>query len=372
MAGLLEHGRGRVVSRPRGLLEVMRAGRQRARPLGERRRGARVRLQAPGLPGAVVDRAADERVAEAVAARELRRHRDPRGQQLVDRGQRIGLAEAGGGRRQVELERLARDRRAPAQPARTLGQPGDLLAERGRHRGRHADRLGLADCAARRARPARELLEVERVAAALLVDHRPRGRAEHRPRLGLAQRPEPQLGHEPVAARRLQRGQQRVRHLPGAERERDQQRRRRRPPQQVGDQLDRRVVGPVDVVEDQHERRRPCELLQQCAHRPVRMEALVLEPAGRRHAARRREHPRELGDAVADQRLEPLLAEPGDVVVERVDPDGERQLALQLGSAPGEHGQPPPGRALGQLAQEPCLADPGLAAEHEPGDPRTS
>ena len=51
------------------------------------------------------------------------------------------------------------------------------------------------------------------------------------------------------------------------------------------------------------------------------------------------------------------------MVVERVDPDRERQLALELGAAADEHGMPPRGGALGELAEQPGLADPGLAAD---------
>jgi hypothetical protein len=58
------------------------------------------------------------------------------------------------------------------------------------------------------------------------------------------------------------------------------------------------------------------------------------------------------------------------VVIERVDPDRERQLALELGAAADEHGMTPRDGTLAQLTEQPRLADPGLAADHQPARPR--
>ena len=127
-----------------------------------------MRGEPPRLAGAVVDRAAHERMAEAIAARDVGRAGHARRQQLVDRGQRLVVVELGGGGREVEVERVAGDRRAPRQPPGALAQRRDLLLERARHRRRHADASGSASPATRGRRGlARELLEVERVAAAL-------------------------------------------------------------------------------------------------------------------------------------------------------------------------------------------------------------
>ena len=57
--------------------------------------------------------------------------------------------------------------------------------------------------------------------------------------------------------------------------------RRRRPAQQRGEQLDRCRIGPVDVVEHEHERRRRCDALEQLAHGPVGAVALVLSARAR-------------------------------------------------------------------------------------------
>jgi hypothetical protein len=48
-----------------------------------------------------------------------------------------------------------------------------------------------------------------------------------------------------------------------------------------------------------------------------------------------------------------------------VDEDPERQVALQLGRAAGEHGAAARVGALDQLGQQARLADAGLAFEHQ-------
>src|SRR4051794_34178293 len=97
-------------------------------------------------------------MAEAVAARDVRGSDHARGKQVVDRRQRIRLRERRGGRRQVEVEGLAGHRGAPGEPPRAVAEARDLLPERRRDGRWHVAAL-----------VARELLEVERVAAALAV-----------------------------------------------------------------------------------------------------------------------------------------------------------------------------------------------------------
>jgi hypothetical protein len=143
----------------------------------------------------------------------------------------------------------------------------------------------------------------------------------------------------------------------------------------VRDQLQRRVVGPLEVVEQDDQRRAAGELLEQRAHRAVRAVALVLQRGRRRRARGRdgREHARELGHAVAEHALHPVGSEPVDVVVERVDPDAERQVALELSAAAGEHDAALLLGAAGELLEQAGLADPGLAAQRdEAGAPADS
>src|SRR5438477_5939504 len=51
----------------------------------------------------------------------------------------------------------------------------------------------------------------------------------------------------------------------------------RRPAQECAEQLDRRRVGPVEVVEHEYERPRLREMLEQRAHGPMAAIALVLK-----------------------------------------------------------------------------------------------
>ena len=312
-AGLLEHGDGRLVADLRRALEVVRARGQRARPVGERGGGARVRLQPPRLAGAVVDRAAHERVAEAVAARDVGRRRRCR-RPAARRARPASRARPGRRRRPRGRGRTARP--PPRRPSRAAGPAPAGRRSPGRARrataGGTPTRSPSAPGSAAAGAGARaQLLEVERVAAALAVDRRQRPAAPSSASgLGLGQRPEPDSLTSPSRAACVERGQQAVGHLPGAEGERDQHGRRRRAAQQVRDQLERGVVGPVHVVEHEHDGLAHRQPLQQRADRAVGVEALVLQAArGRAGRRRRGQHARELGHAVADQRLQLALAE---------------------------------------------------------------
>ena len=100
----------------------------------------------------------------------------------------------------------------------------------------------------------------------------------------------------------------------------DQHGRRRRPAQQRAEQLDRRRVGPMEVVEHEHERPRLRELLEQRAHRTMAAIALVLER--HRSAAcerrQRREDVRELGLHLVVEGGELLRVEAPDVLIQRI------------------------------------------------------
>ena len=110
--------------------------------------------------------------------------------------------------------------------------------------------------------------------------------------------------------RPLERGRETLRHLAGAVRQRHEHGRGRRPAQQRAEQLDRRRVGPVEVVEHEHERLRRREPLEQRAHGAVAAIALVLERdlAAARERRQRREDVRELGLDVVVERREPISA----------------------------------------------------------------
>ena len=123
----------------------------------------------------------------------------------------------------------------------------------------------------------------------------------------------------------------------------------------------------MQVVEREHDRLVARERLEQPADGTVRAVALVLQPVSGRAAGRleRREHVGELRHRLLVEVRDRLRSEPVDVLVERVDEDPERQLALQLGRAAGEHDVAQRLGALAELAEQARLADPRLAHERE-------
>ena len=185
--------------------------------------------------------------------------------------------------------------------------------------------------------------------------------------VALRQRLQPQLAHAAVARRRLERGEHRCRELPVAERQRAEDPRGRGSPQQVHEELERRLVRPVQVIEDDDQRLPGGERHEQRAHRAMGAEALVLQ-RGERHVGRGDggQHPRQLGQALAHQLLQPAGCERRDVIVERGHPDAERELLLHLRAAAHEHQAAAGVGAVGQLGQQARLAAAGLAAHHHP------
>ena len=157
--------------------------------------------------------------------------------------------------------------------------------------------------------------------------------------------------------------------LPGPHRDREQHRRGRRPLEQSAEQLDRGRVGPVDVVEDEHERPRRCEELQQLADCAVAAVALVLGGgrAARVEAGERGEDGRKLRPDLWLELVEAPRLDAADVLVEGVDEDPERQLLLELRRRARQHEVIAFVRASRKLREEPRLADPRLADELDHG-----
>ena len=137
------------------------------------------------------------------------------------------------------------------------------------------------------------------------------------------------------------------------------------------EQLGRRGVRPVDVVEREHERPAQRQPLEQLPHRAMGAVALVLHDgrAGGCEARQRGQHVRELAAHLLAERREQLRVQAGDELVEGVDEDPERQVALELGGAPREDGAAAGVGAPAQLGQQPGLADPRLALDRERGGP---
>ena len=317
-----------------------------ARAARRQRRGdALVRTKPPGGRRGVVDRAAHDRMAEGEAAAVARRAHEVDGHEPVEwRRDRAGV-QLGGERRELGVERVAGDRCALDQRPRRARQHLQLDADRRGHARRHPGP------------GARQLVQEQRVAVGLAGDPLAIGDvAQQRERLVMAERFQVQVlgagverAHRDAAFRR-------------AQREHEQVRRARRAAQQVLDELDRRVVRPVQVVQRQSDRALAGEQLDQPAQRPVVAEALRggLGRGGRRHAVRRgRQHRAEPGI----QRLDAARVQGRNMVVERGDGERERHLALVLGRAPGEREQPGRAGALRGGFQQRGLADPRLTAD---------
>jgi len=320
--------RGRVVAGDRRLaleLLLVIGGAVQLQLVGERQ----VQLGALTREQVVVQRLAQERVAEAEAGL-------PAGDQhlLGDRlAQRRlhGVELQPGDRRERSLVEHAPDRdhaRNPLRVGRELLDPRDE---------RVAQALGRGAAAVE---PGREqLLGVERVALAALeqpVEQRlvGLGAEDVAQRLGQLQAIErPQL--DPAdAVEALELGQQRSQRvaavqLVGAVAEQQQHPRLAHGPRRVGDERARRAVGPVHVLERQHERLALGEDLQQLEHR------LEQPQLSRRVRAR---------------------VAPVGVVVEawqdrrQLDAVGRRQLPERLVTASDDRPQRPQQRRVGQVA----------------------
>ena len=277
---------------------------------------------------------------------------------------------AGGG--QLDLERVAGDRRALQHAAGGLREQRELLAQRGGDGRRDLD---VAEADVRARGPARhraphragELLEVERVASALGVQRAGRRAvdrvAQELPGLVARQGAELDPGRRSVAVRPVERGGEVLRELPGAHREGEEHPRRRRSPQQRAEELGGPRVRPVQVVQHEHEGRGRGEQLQQLPHGPVRAVALVLQRRRGGGGGQRRKDEAELRPGFVAQAAQALRREPGDVLLQRVDERPEGQVALELRRAAGEHELSAGLGAPSELRQQAGLADPRLARE---------
>ena len=180
--------------------------------------------------------------------------------------------------------------------------------------------------------------------------------------LGLAERRERQVRDAPVARGAGQRGRERRRLDALARGDGDQHRAAGRPPHERGQRVDGAGVRPVDVVEPQHERPRAGEPLEQVAQGAV--ERVAVGRAGdaveRGERGQRRRQRARLGEA---EQRQPAVAQLAQVRVQRLGPDGVRQVVLELRRRRAEHQAAGRRGALRQLGQQPRLADPRLAVD---------
>ena len=201
--------------------------------------------------------------------------------------------ELGDGRREIDLERLPGDRGGTEQRELLGRERRELAGERRRDRGRHGNACDLdgivaldrdrSECPVA-ARPP-ELLEIEGVPAAVAI-HRCGGSGldvrEKRGGLRLRQG----LERDPSCRGRRKRRREARRRLSRTERKREEDGCVRATAQQGCDELDRSLVAPVQVVEDDDEWPVLREELEERPRGAVRAVALVGDGAGERPPAR--------------------------------------------------------------------------------------
>ena len=122
----------------------------------------------------------------------------------------------------------------------------------------------------------------------------------------------------------------------------------------------------MHVVEREHHRLALGQPLEQAPHRvvqPVALGALTAAGLAPVLAGQRREDRRELGHQALVQRPQERGLQRAQVVVERVDDQPERDVALELGGAALEHQVAPVLALAAKLREQPGFADARLADE---------
>ena len=119
----------------------------------------------------------------------------------------------------------------------------------------------------------------------------------------------------------------------------------------------------MDIIEHEHQWPRLGEPLEELTDRAMAAIALVLERdlAAVGERPQRREDVRELRLNLVVEGGEPLRVQAADVLIERIDEDGERQVVLELRRRPAENEVPADLGASGELPEKTRLADPRFA-----------
>ncbi len=273
----------------------------------------------------------------------------------------VHLGHRGG---QPGLERVAGHGGRVEHPSRIRRQCRQLGTKSGGDRGRHGFVSSVGG--ERRCRAhARELLEVERVAAGLRVDRRGRI-ADQLGRLRLAQGGELQREHAVLSLCAGERKAQLVGYLALARGHRKQHGRRGRPAHQRRQSVKRRRVGPVDVVQPDDQRADRRQSLEQIPQRPVRAMTIARRCSGRsiRESGQQRPKLQGLGKA---QLRHPALTQFREVTVQRLGPEHIGQITLEFRGARTEHGCAVRCSGRRQMCNQPRLADAGLALDLDHG-----
>jgi hypothetical protein len=330
-----------------------------------------MRLYAPAGRHRVVDDPPHDRMAEAEASRYGSRPYEVGVHQLVQQRKRHPLGALGDRRDKAGVEGFADDGRGIEHDFVLRPQATQLVGDqRADARGdrRVLDARLATRGVGRRARSApRQLIEIERIAAALAVNSllsgRVQRRTEQRPGLLRAERWQFEAAAKPCARARLERGDQACGSAPRRDRYKE---RSTEAAKNMRKDLDRGRVGPVDVVERQQHRLRLCKPLEQ---RPDRIVDAIALAAIRRdgpsgpEAGQRRLNRRELVERVGLKPVQQRGSERVDMVVERVDDDSERHVLLELGRAAVEYQKASFRSEAASLREQVGLADPGLSAQ---------
>ena len=143
---------------------------------------------------------------------------------------------------------------------------------------------------------------------------------------------------------------------PAPHTERDQHGAVGRPPREVRRQLERRGVGPLQVVEHEDHRLAGSEALDEIAHGAMDPEPLAGvdgDVDGRTEPLQRREHRRQRAEPIGPQPVDIRRCERAEVAVDRVDQDRERDVGLEL-RGPSRQGQTVGGASLvGESLEQP-------------------
>ena len=286
------------------------------------------------------------------------------GQQPVERVEHVPLRHL---LDDLDVEGVAHDRRALQDHPLEGLQLGQLGHQRVPHRGRHRQAVVGAG---RSGGGAVELLEVEGVAAAQVVDavqpHCGVQPAEQPRRILLAQGAELEPLRPTLAQQRAQRRAEPRRDLSRTGGHGNEHRSLRQPAQQAGERLDGRRVGPLDVVQHEQAPGAPRERLEHRAHGLVDQVPL---PGSQRRRLLAEQAGDDCGETALLTRIQrrDQVAPLGQHRVQRLRQGGERHVTRPLVGPGFDQAEPPLCGAVRQLAQQPALADARLALDQHAG-----
>ncbi len=205
----------------------------------------------------------------------------------------------------------------------------------------------------------RELLEVERIAAAHGIEAGHVAAHQHRG-LVLGERQEREAGDAVLAHRGGEGRRERAGERALAHREREQDRAGGRPACERRERVEGAGIGPLDVVEAEHQRASGRGALEQVAQGAV--EAVAI---GRRRVAERGQHGGERRRVREPQPPDGAFPQCLQQRAERVGEHRVGQVGLELGRPAGGDAAARRLRARRQLGEQARLADPGLALDDD-------